>query len=175
MANFGQSILGHTTFVCCCVCCLLLCVVVACCLLFVVVRVGGCWFEPPCVGRKGNPIWANPFLAILVLSKTNFVQNQFWPQPFLANPFGSGCVCVLVRPKGWGPEKSGPERWRPKISRFFFSSPTTIFTLFVSPWGSSRGILVVFGSAEDLKCARLEFTSLRTLTTINVPDLWHNG
>ena len=50
-------------------------------------------------------------------------------------------------PKGGGPnleEGWGPEGWGSKISRFFFPSPATIFTLLSLSWGSFRGILVVF-------------------------------
>ena len=47
----------------------------------------------------------------------------------------------MVDPEGWGPEGCGPEGWEPKISRFF-PSPAPIFSLFVSLWVSSRGILV---------------------------------
>ena len=60
------------------------------------------------------------------------------------------------------PRKGGaPKGGRPKISRFFFPFPATVFALFVSLWGSSRGILVVFGSAGAVKCARLEFSGCR--------------
>ena len=65
---------------------------------------------------------------------------------------------------GGGPTGVMSERWAPKgggteISRFF--PPTTIFALFVSFWGSSRGILVVFEAQGPSKCARLEFSGCR--------------
>ena len=40
----------------------------------------------------------------------------------------------------------------------FFPSPTTSFALFLSLCVSSRGFLVVFGSAGAVKCAHLEFS-----------------
>ena len=40
----------------------------------------------------------------------------------------------------------------------FFPSPATSFALFLSHCVSSRGFLVVFGSAGAVKCARLEFS-----------------
>ena len=81
-----------------------------------------------------------------------FGQNQFWPKPILANPIWANpiwanpildLVCHGGAPKG-GERKVGPRKggW-PNISRFF-PSPATIFALFVSLWGSSRGFLVVF-------------------------------
>ena len=42
--------------------------------------------------------------------------------------------------------------------RAFFPSPATKFVLLFPLWGSSRGFLVVFGSARAVKCARLEFS-----------------
>ena len=68
-------------------------------------------------------------------------------------------------PEGWGPKSrkkvrarrvgarrvgcskgGGPEGWPAQNFALFFSSPTPIFILFFSLWGSSRGILVVFWS-----------------------------
>ena len=43
---------------------------------------------------------------------TDFGQNQFWPEPILANPLSANPFLDL----GWGPEGWGG----PKISRFFF-------------------------------------------------------
>ena len=95
---------------------------------------------------------------------TDFGQSRF-SHPELTNfgqsncgqsIFGSG-VCHV--PKGWGPnpEKIGPRRvgapkgggpegWGAQNFVLFFSSPTS-FVLFVSHCVSSRGFLVVFGSA----------------------------
>ena len=66
---------------------------------------------------------------------------------------------------GWGPEGSGPAAWRlegwmpegggPNISRFF-PSPAPIFALFLSLWGSSRGILVVFEARVHSRVPALE-------------------
>ena len=60
---------------------------------------------------------------------------------------------------GWGPKGGAPKGGAPKGA--FFPSPAPIFALFVSLWGSSRGFLVVFGSAGAVKCARLEFSGCR--------------
>ena len=47
-------------------------------------------------------------------------------------------------PKGWRTQKKwGPKGGGPKISRFLFPLPPP-FSLFLSLWVSSRGILVVF-------------------------------
>ena len=48
-------------------------------------------------------------------------------------------------PKGGAPQGGAPKGGGgPKFRAFFFPSPTPIFILFFSLWGSSRGILVVF-------------------------------
>ena len=75
-------------------------------------------------------------------------------------------------PEVWGGRRAGPRRVRPRRVgprvgprrvgspkfRAFFQSPAT-FSLFLSlSGGSSRGFLVVFGSAGAVKCARLKFS-----------------
>ena len=77
---------------------------------------------------------------------------------------GSGCVSWPQRvgpnaekigpPKG-GARRVGPQRVDCPKFRAFFPSPATKFVLFFPLWRSTRGILVVFGSARALKCARL--------------------
>ena len=49
-------------------------------------------------------------------------------------------------PKGGRRERrvGGPKGGGPKISRFFFPSPATVFILSSLSWGSFCGILVVF-------------------------------
>ena len=80
-------------------------------------------------------------------------------------------------PGGWGPEEWGPVEG-PKF-RAFFPPPATIFILSSLLWGSSRGILVVFEGARDLKCARLEFSGCsvksrrpQNLMTIGLSSIW---
>ena len=62
--------------------------------------------------------------------------------------------------KGGAPKGGAPNFGGPKISLFFLPLPTP-FSFFLPSWGSFRGILVVFGSAGALKCARLEFPGCR--------------
>ena len=75
-------------------------------------------------------------------------------------------------PEGWGPEEWGPKSGGrrsggpksggpkgfagPNILRFFSHLPPPIFTLFLSLWGSSRGILVVFLKRWDAQMCTLE-------------------
>ena len=61
------------------------------------------------------------------------------------------CVCVCVVRTALPPDRPPPDR--PKF-RYCLPSPALIFVLFLSLWGSSRGILVVFLMAGTLSCAR---------------------
>ena len=70
---------------------------------------------------------------------------QIWPIQFL------DLVCVMVggpKPRNNpAPKGRAPKGGRPKISRFFFFPSPAPCSLFLSLWVSSRGFLVVFGSA----------------------------
>ena len=92
-------------------------------------------------------------------------------RPTLANPILANPILDLVC--SWGPKggaqtqkKVGPRRvwpqrvWSPKFRVFFPLSPQFSFFL-LSLWVSSRGFLVVFGSAGAVKCSRLEFSGCR--------------
>ena len=141
------------------------------------------WFEQHYSGRRINNF--HPLVILTWLSETmpeviscnpsriaeeetDSGQSRFG-HPDLTNfgqsIFGSG-VChggtprVGLKPRK-RPRRVGPRRVGPQISHFFFPSPAPIFALFVSLWGSSRGFLVVFGSAGAVKCARLEFWGCR--------------
>ena len=102
--------------------------------------------------------------------------NQFWPKPILANPILANPLLAIwiwvgvMVPKG-GATKGGATKGgaaeggatkggEPKISSFF-PCPAAKFVLFFPLWGSSRGFLVVFGSAGAVKCSRLEFSGCR--------------
>ena len=127
-------------------------------------RVGETDFGQSRFGHPGfgqSQFWPIQFWPI------QFWPIQFWPIHFCPIPFW------MSGPGGWGnegggpnPEKSetpkggAPKGGGPKIPRFFFLSRHH-FVLFVSLWVSSSGILVVFGSAGALKCARLEFSGCR--------------
>ena len=63
--------------------------------------------------------------------------------------FGLVPTMLLNRPRGWG--SIGWDEL----------SPAAKFVLFFPLWVSSRGILVVFGSAGAVKCVRLEFSGCR--------------
>ena len=86
----------------------------------------------------------------------NFGQSNFGQS--LANPF-LDLVCVMApnfgaqTPEGWGPEKWGSESGGPKFRAFFFRLPPHFCSFGLSLWGSSRGFLVVFGSAGAVKCS----------------------
>ena len=100
----------------------------------------------------------------------NFSVLVFYPN-FVVD--GGCCCCVVVvivvvvvvvgsvllwlwvwtPPDRLPPDRPPPDR--PKFRSFF---PLSIFVLFLSLWGSSRGILVVFVKTGTLKCARLEFS-----------------
>ena len=56
----------------------------------------------------------------------------------------------------------------PGQSRFLLPPP---FSFFLSLWGSSRGILVVFLKAGALKCACLEFSGCR----VRAPAAWSDA
>ena len=57
--------------------------------------------------------------------------------------FGQFLDVEFLDHKGWGPKGWGP-CGGPRISRFFFPSPATVFILFSLSCWSFRGILVVF-------------------------------
>ena len=61
-------------------------------------------------------------------------------------------------PEGWRPEPrfgGGPKGGEPKISRFFFPSPTTHFRSFLSLEDLLVEFSSVLGVGWDLKCARV--------------------
>ena len=138
--------------------------------------------RPFCEGRDRLwpiPFWPSSFDQIWPIHfwPSWFWPGQFGPKPILANPFlanlffGSG-VCQrvgphpeknglrIVGPRIVGPEGWGPEGWGAQ-NFVFFSVSRHHFRSFVSHCVSSRGFLVVFGSAGAVKCSRLEFSGCR--------------
>ena len=76
---------------------------------------------------------------------------------------------------GPNPEKNRPRRVRPRRVggpkfRAIFPSPATSFALFVSHCVSSRGFLVVFGSAGAVECAQLRVPVFTKITKIQRED-----
>ena len=94
----------------------------------------------------------------------HFWANPFWANPFWANPFWAKfSVCG---PEEWGlrrvgAPKGGGQKGGEAQNFALFSLSRSIFALFVSLWVSSRGFLVVSGSAGAVKCVRLEFSGCR--------------
>ena len=135
VADLGQSIfcvvlwLVLVWFVLCCVLCVLLgccfVVVVCCCVVLSVVMVVLLW------------LWLWLWLCCVLLCVVGLDPSHPPPDP-------------SAGPSSARPLSAGPL----KIS-LFFPSPAPIFVLFLSLWGSSRGMLVVFLNSGTLKCARL--------------------
>ena len=106
------------------------------------------------VGRKGGEGWClkgDP-------NKEEVGAPKGWGAERWGAPKGGG-----PEPgKGGAPKGRGPRRvGRPKISRFFFPFPATVSLFLCLSGGLLVGILVVFGSAGAVKCARLEFSGCR--------------
>ena len=124
-------------------------------------------FGHPDLTNFGQSIFGHCGFGLANLGQIQFWPIQFWPIQFWPIHFWIWCVSW---PIGWGPnpEKIGPRRVGPRRVgprrvggpkfRVFIPSPTTSFALFLSHCVSSRGFLVVFGSAGAVKCARLEFS-----------------
>ena len=129
-------------------------------------------------------------MARPILAKANSGQSNSGQSNFLANTFFWPIFLMSWwGPKGWGakPRKSGGPKGgglsrRPKPRKsggprggaqkgartvgaqnfaLFSPLPPQFFLLFSISFGLFRGILVVFGSAGALKCARLEFSGCR--------------
>ena len=108
-------------------------------------------FGHPDLTSFGQSNFGQSILGHLGFGPANFGQNQCWPKPmsanpFLANPFGSGCVCVCHgkaqrvgpkprksrAPKGGAPKGGALKGGGPKISRFFPSPAPNLRSLCLS-------------------------------------------
>ena len=117
-----------------------------------------------------------PMLCVWIALLTGLIRSCQHKPPSGTSDFGQSnfdqsifgqnlCFCgftIRGGPEGVGAPKGGG----PKILCFFFPLPPQFsffspFRSFCVSLGSSRGILVVFGSAGAVKCARLEFLGCR--------------
>ena len=87
-------------------------------------------------------------------------RDRLWPIPFLGQSiFRQYMFRQSISGSGvwsWPPKGGGPT-----ISRFFSISRRKIRSFRISLWGSSRGFLVVFGSAGAVECSRSEYSGCR--------------